>query len=225
MYTRALSLQQICRARLSPVTQLGKYSYATSATPGSNAKPTRRSITVTSDDGRYHWSELSTGEKVARSTQQSWNFVFVTAGAVGTVCVGYLLYQELFAYDSKTRQFNRAVDRIKADPKCREILGPANKIKAYGERPTSRWARAGPLAHSIEVDRLGTTHFRMHFYVEGPEAEGTVNIHMTKRDDESEMQYRILSLMVPGHETVYLENADAKSPKKALGKMFGVQWR
>lgn len=136
-----------------------------------------------------------------------------------------MLYQELFAADSKTRQFNRAVDRIKADPKCREVLGPANQIKAYGERPTSRWARAGPLAHTVEVDKFGTTHFRMQFYMEGPDATGTVYIHMTKKSDESELQYQLLSLVVPGHETIYLEHSDAKASKKSVGKLFGFQLR
>lgn len=56
-----------------------------SGTRNASTKPTRRAITVTTDDGRYHWSELSTGEKAARSTQQSFNFLFATAGAVGTV--------------------------------------------------------------------------------------------------------------------------------------------
>lgn len=66
----------------------------------------------------------------------------------------------------------------------------------------------------------------MHFYVEGlDDTRGTVAIHMTKRQDESELSYRLLSLSVPGHETVYLENADAKSPTKGVMKMFGVQWR
>lgn len=141
------------------------------------------------------------------------------------MCVSYLLYQELFAADSKTRQFNRAVDRIKADPQCRHLLGPASQIKAHGEPTTSKWPRARPLAHSTEVDKFGTTHFRMHFYVEGPESNGTVNIHMTKKKEENELQYRLLSLSVPGQETIYLENADAKSSKRAIGKMFGVQWR
>lgn len=198
--------------------------YATQGS-SSTSKPTRRAITVTSDDGRYHWSELSTGEKAARGTQQSFNFVFVTAGAVGTICIAYLLYQELFAADSKTRQFNRAVDRVKADSRCRELLGPGNQIKAYGEPTTSKWARARPLAHTVDVDRFGTTHFKMHFHMEGPNSSGVVNIHMTKKSDESELQYRLLSLSVPGHEPIYLENADAASPKRALGKMFGVQWR
>lgn len=165
-----------------------------------------------------------TGEKAARTTQQSFNFLLVTAGAIGTIAVSYFLYQELFAVDSKTRQFNHAVDRVKADSRCRELLGPSNKIVAYGEPTSSKWARARPLAHSVAVDKFGTTHFRMHFNVEGPDATGTVNVHMTKGHDENELQYRVLSLNVPGHAVVYLENADGKSAKNTVGKMFGLQW-
>jgi hypothetical protein len=44
-----------------------------------------RAITVTSDDGRYHWNQLSTGEKAARGTQQTFNFVLVSLGLIGTV--------------------------------------------------------------------------------------------------------------------------------------------
>lgn len=139
--------------------------------------------------------------------------------------MAYLLYVELFAADSKTRQFNHAVDRIKADPRCRELLGPVNKIKAYGEPTSNKWARARPLAYSVDVDKFGITHFRMHFNVEGPDNRGVINVHMTKSKDDDQLEYRLLSLSVPGHEVVYLENADAKNPKRAIGKMFGVQWK
>ena len=44
----------------------------------------RKSITPISDDGRYRWNELSAGEKVARGTQQSFNFFVVCLGAVMT---------------------------------------------------------------------------------------------------------------------------------------------
>jgi hypothetical protein len=47
--------------------------------------PSRRAITVTSDDGRYDWKDLSTGEKAARGTQQTFNFALVSLGLVGTV--------------------------------------------------------------------------------------------------------------------------------------------
>lgn len=137
----------------------------------------------------------------------------------------YFLYQELFAADSKTRQFNRAVDRVKADPRCTELLGPAKEITAYGEPTSNKWARARPLAHSVEVDNLGTTHFRMHFHVEGPTNAGVVSLHMTKGKDDKELEYRYLSLNVKQYATIYLENADEKSPKRAVAKMFGVQWR
>lgn len=186
--------------------------------------PSRRAITVTTDDGRYNWSELSTSEKAARTTQQSFNFLLVTAGAIGTIAVSYFLYQELFAADSKTRQFNHAVDRVKADARCRELLGPSNKIIAYGEPTSSKWARARPLAHSVSTDKFGTTHFRMHFHMEGPDAAGVVNVHMTKKHDENELQYRLLSLNVPGNPVVFLENEDGKSAKSTVGKMFGLQW-
>ena len=49
------------------------------------SKPSHKKVTVTNDDGRVPWNELSTGEKAARTTQQSFNFGIVLAGAVGTV--------------------------------------------------------------------------------------------------------------------------------------------
>lgn len=137
----------------------------------------------------------------------------------------YFLYHELIASDSKTRQFNNAVDRIKSDARCREVLGPANKIKAYGDPTSNRWARSRPLAHSLEVDRHGLTHFRMHFNMSGPDGSGIVRVHMVKQQDENELQYRLLSLSVPGQETIYLVNEDAKTPNKAIAKLFGVRLR
>ena len=62
--------------------------YATQSNIGSGPQsiPSRKkSITVLSDDGRVQWGDLSRGEKVARATQQSFNFVIVLAGAVLTV--------------------------------------------------------------------------------------------------------------------------------------------
>lgn len=138
--------------------------------------------------------------------------------------VSYFLYQELFAADSKTVQFNHAVDRVKASPECRELLGSSRKIVAYGEPTSNKWARARPLAYSKDIDKLGTEHFKMHFHMDGPEGSGVVNVHMTKEKDGSRLEYRTLSLNVPGHEVVYLENKDA-AVKSKVGKIFGVQWR
>ena len=246
MATKARAFQLACRARANQASPAAvARSYATQSTSSSNPSSRRRSITVTSDDGRYNWSELSRGEKAARSTQQTANFLLVAAGLTGTVSplrsrassrlnanfslqclVSYFLYQELFAPDSKTVQFNHAVDRIKSSPECRDLLGPSRKIIAYGEPTSSKWARARPLAYSTEVDRLGTTHFKMHFNVEGPKGKGVVNVHMTKPASENRLEYVLLSLNVMSHELVYLENTDAKKGVKGkAGKMFGVQWR
>jgi len=81
------------------------------------------------------------------------------------------------------------------------------------------------LRSKSETDGIGTTHMRMHFHVGGHLATGTVNVHMTKRRDESDFKYHHLALDVPGHERIWLENAEAwKLDKRSSGKMFGVRW-
>lgn len=56
------------------------------------------------------------------------------------------LYSEVFSSDSKTSHFNRAVNQVKKDPRCTELLGSSSKIKAYGEPTWNKWARARPIA-------------------------------------------------------------------------------
>lgn len=60
--------------------------------------------------------------------------------------VGYFLWTDVFSPDSKTSQFNRAVDKIKADPRCLEIFGDAKNIRAHGEETMNKWRRARPVA-------------------------------------------------------------------------------
>ena len=119
-------------------------------------------MTIRNDDGRVEWNELTIGEKAARTTQQTFNFGVILAGLAGTVSssrengylptdlkqitVGYFLYTEVFASDSKTRIFNRAVDRIRADPQALELLGSRDMIRAFGEPTSNRWSRNRPLA-------------------------------------------------------------------------------
>lgn len=45
----------------------------------------RKAVTVTNDDGRVPWNDLTRGEKAARTTQQTFNWGIVLAGATGTV--------------------------------------------------------------------------------------------------------------------------------------------
>lgn len=65
----------------------------------------------------------------------------------------------------------------------------------------------------------------MHFHMEGPRNTGVVTLHMTKGKNDQELRYKYLSLNVKGQPTIYLENEDEKTPKRAVAKMFGVQWR
>lgn len=63
--------------------------------------------------------------------------------------------------------------------------------------------------------------------VEGPDGRGVVNLHMTKKPDQTEFEYKYFFVDVKGHSRIYLESAEeaAKSAKKSGGKMFGIQWR
>ena len=60
--------------------------YATSNTLAGTIKSSpRKQVTVGNDDGMIPWGQLSTGEKVARTTQQTFNSGVILAGAVGLV--------------------------------------------------------------------------------------------------------------------------------------------
>ena len=45
----------------------------------------RKQVTVTNDDGRVQWVNLTVGEKVARTTQQTFNLGLIFVGALMTV--------------------------------------------------------------------------------------------------------------------------------------------
>ena len=69
-----------------PGRTLAPRSYAThSSLGGTEERASRRQVTVASDDGRVKWGQLSTREKAARTTQQSFNFAVIVTGLVATV--------------------------------------------------------------------------------------------------------------------------------------------
>ncbi|KAJ9209501.1 hypothetical protein DTO166G4_8900 [Paecilomyces variotii] len=205
-------------------------SYATHSNLGRDGSAPggtrRRQITVMSDDGRLPWSELSGTEKAARATQQSFNFVVVLIGAVMTGGVFYFLFTDVLSPNSPTRQFDKAVDRIKDDPRCTELLGDPKEIVAHGSSTGSRWARNRPIATNVETDQSGREHLKMQFWVEGPRNEGHVNLHMVRQPDQWEYEYLLLAVDIKGHQRIYLENAaDKIKGGKGPLKIFGIQWR
>lgn len=200
----------------------GLRAYASQTSAGAS----RKQVTLANDDGRVQWKDLSRREKAARTTQQTFNFGLIITGIVMTGGVIYLLYTEVFSLDSKTRHFNRAVDRVRADTRALDLLGSGHKIRAFGEPTWNKLARARPIASQLRKDRSGAEHLLMHFNVEGSERAGVVNLHMIKKPEEAEFEYKYLTLNVKGHPVVYLENTDAIKEKKKPGfSLFGVQWR
>ncbi|KAH8804943.1 TIM21-domain-containing protein [Xylogone sp. PMI_703] len=217
--------------------------YATQTGLGTTTpKPRRKAVTAFNDDGRVAWGELSAREKVARTTQQTFNFSMLVVGAVLTGGVAYFMYTDVFSPDSKTSHFNRAVDQVKRDSRCIELLGDSKKITAYGEPTWNKWRRARPIASTIQKDQRGVEHLKMHFnvslprakceldltrlQVEGPLNTGVVNLHMIKRPSDHEFVYKYLAVDVKGHPRIWLENADTKpdSPGKSKTRFFGVEW-
>lgn len=68
-----------------PNKQARHYATNDSSASSTNNVPSHRRVTVFNDTGRVKWGELSSREKLARSTQQSFNFAFVALGAVMVV--------------------------------------------------------------------------------------------------------------------------------------------
>ncbi|CAH0048720.1 unnamed protein product [Clonostachys solani] len=202
--------------------------YATQGSTNNNPKSAsrRRSVTPFNDTGFVPWSELSVSEKAARATQQSFNFGMVIVGIVLTGGVGYFLWHDVFSPDSKTAQFNRALDKVKDDHRCIELLGNPRKISAHGDETLNSWRRARPVTSAERTDPDGTQHLIMHFYVNGPLNNGVVRLHMVKYRNSDDFHYKYLFLDVREHERVYLEKEDpngAGGHRKQLS-FFGVKW-
>lgn len=61
-------------------------NFATLSSLAGTTKPSaRKQVTIGNDDGRVPWGHLSPKEKVARTTQQTFNLGVILAGAVGLV--------------------------------------------------------------------------------------------------------------------------------------------
>ena len=60
-------------------------TYATQSTVGGTTKASRKQVTIVNDDGRINWSDLTTREKAARTTQKTFHLSIILAGLVMTV--------------------------------------------------------------------------------------------------------------------------------------------
>ncbi|KAL8946398.1 MAG: hypothetical protein Q9222_007201 [Ikaeria aurantiellina] len=201
-------------------------SYATQTSLGGLPKASRKQVTVANDDGRVEWKDLSVREKAARTTQQSFNLGVILTGLLMTGGCAYFLYKEVFSTDSKTVQFNRAVDRIRSDSRVKEALGSGHRIRAFGEPTWNRWARARPIASNTYKDTSGTEHFMMHFNVEGSSRRGVVNLHTLKGPGQSEWEYKYLILDIAGQPRIYLENTNSTPGKgRSSFNFLGTTWR
>jgi len=101
--TEAIQLLRPCTRRPLTIPRkrtIARFNFSTSraaqAAPSSSTStpnvpppppgPMRRQVTVTNDTGNVRWTDLSPGEKAARTVQQSFNLSIVLVGVVLTVC-------------------------------------------------------------------------------------------------------------------------------------------
>lgn len=216
--------------------------YATQTSLGRTApsdKPRHKPVTVFNDDGRVSWGDLSPMEKVARTTQQSFNMTLVVGGAALTVSescqyriltanpvkvgVALVLYTDVFSSDSSVTHYNEAVDRIRSDPKCIELLGESGQISALGRPTGTNWIRQTPRPY-LETDKFGTERMRLRFEIHGPLNRGKVDLYMLRRSDEKHWSYGHLTVDIPGQSRIYLENGNDQGKKKPPGTLFGIRW-
>jgi len=70
--------------------------------------------------------------------------------------VAYLMYTEVFSLDSKTAHFNRAVNQVKKDPRCLELLGDSKKIVAHGQGQVPKgWRHDRQITYVVLIISLG----------------------------------------------------------------------
>ena len=202
-------------------------TYATQTSIGTlrgSEQPRRKAVTPFNDDGRVPWGQLSPAEKAARTAQQTFNFGLIAGGAALTILVFTLLYTDVFSPSSHISQYNHAVDRVRDDSKCQELLGSRSSISALGPATGTSWIRQRPKAQ-IDTDKYGTERMRMAIRIKGDKDEGFIELYMLRRADEKQWGWGHLALDVRGHERVWLERAGQTSKKKEPGTIFGIKWR
>ncbi len=80
---QVLRLSASSRLAVTTRTYATQTIIGTTSTPSSGSK--RRAVTPFNDNGRVPWGQLSAGEKIGRTTQQSFNFGLMILGALATV--------------------------------------------------------------------------------------------------------------------------------------------
>lgn len=79
-----LSIRVVGR-RCLPCIVAHRYYVTSNTLAGTNKASPRKQVRIGNDDGRVPWGELSVGEKAARTSQQTFNFGVILAGAFGLV--------------------------------------------------------------------------------------------------------------------------------------------
>ncbi|XP_014678546.1 PREDICTED: mitochondrial import inner membrane translocase subunit Tim21-like [Priapulus caudatus] len=166
--------------------------------------PRRKSPGIVKSDGRSG-GEVTTslGEKV-KQTSKDLTWIVVIVGGAGIIgLMFYYIFYELFSKDSPTGVYGDALKRCKKNMKVTDVLG--EPLKAYGEM--SSRGRRRHVSNTVFVERDGTKHMRMRFYVEGSVRKATVHVEM-RENDRGKYEYLYLIVELDGYpqRTIVVED-------------------
>lgn len=66
---------------------------------------------------------------------------------------------------------------------------------------------------------------RMHFHVSGAAGTGITRVHTMRKANASDWETQSISLDIPGHDRVWIENAERERLEKTQGKFLGMKLR
>ena len=147
-------------------------------------------------------------DKVARATATSSYFIVVAAGVGLVGVVFWALFSNLFF---ETQYLHHAIDLVKADPNCRQLIGKPGEMKFYGQRSGHAGRRGG----QVQSIRTEDGRVVMVCHVEGPRGYGTIHLEEIEKPS-GETELRQLYVDVPGHPRIWLKRETVLQKKKKL---------
>ncbi|XP_065914287.1 mitochondrial import inner membrane translocase subunit Tim21-like [Dysidea avara] len=145
---------------------------------------------------------VTVGQRVIQAGKDTSYFLIICVGFGITAMLFYYTFRELFSSNSVQSLFSVALKRIKADGKCKAILG--EPISAHGE--TSGRNRRRFISHQEYIVE-GEEYMRMQFYVSGSKQQATAHLDV-KKNARGKYVCRFLFLELTGYPggTIIIED-------------------
>ncbi|CAJ0579820.1 unnamed protein product, partial [Mesorhabditis spiculigera] len=140
-----------------------------------------------------------------KAAEKATNTFLYAAVASSVALIGafaYFLVQEFFSQDSPQYIFTKALNMVRADPRCADLFG--DSIKGFGEE-TSRGRRRHVAHHKYYKD--GNERIRVMFHLKGANGEGICQVEREQRNGEWDYRFLYVEQKSPHRVThVLIDN-------------------